>query len=178
MVEPVESGVGHIVLVGLPGTGKSTLAANLAERLGLPSVDTDRMVERRRGATVAEVFEREGEAAFREVESEMLAEVLAGPASVVATGGGAVLAAGNRRLLRERATVVWLRADPDELERRVVASPESRPLLRDDPAAALRRLAVERDPLYREVADLVVDTTAISRSEVVDVVVSAIVEQR
>ena len=178
MAESVESDVGHIVLVGLSGTGKSTVAANLAERLGRPSLDTDRMVERRRGATVAEVFAREGEAAFREVESEVLAEVLAGPASVIATGGGAILAAGNRRLLRERATVVWLRADPDELERRVVASPESRPLLRDDPAAALRRLAVERDPLYREVADLVVDTTAISRSEVVDVVVEGIGEQR
>lgn len=84
MAESVESDVGHIVLVGLSGTGKSTVAANLAERLGRPSLDTDRMVERRRGATVAEVFAREGEAAFREVESEVLAEVLAGPASVIA----------------------------------------------------------------------------------------------
>lgn len=166
---------GHVVLVGLPGTGKSTVGAGLARRLGRHSVDTDRLVEQRCGATVEECFSRDGEAAFREVESAALADVLAGEPSVVATGGGAVLDVGNRRLMGDRATVVWLTAAPEELVARLERSAERRPLLREDPRHALERLAAERGSLYTEVADVVVDTSGRTPTAVLDAVVEALV---
>jgi shikimate kinase len=161
----------HLALIGLSGTGKSTVAPLLAERFGRVSADVDRLVEARcGGSTVAEVFAERGEAAFRALESEVLAEVLAGPDSVVATGGGAVLDPRNRELLAREATVVWLRADLDVLVERLRRTAEARPLLADDPATTLRRLAVEREPLYREVADLVVDATGLRPQQVADLV--------
>jgi shikimate kinase len=147
----------HVALVGLSGTGKSTLAPLLAEWLEVTSADVDGIVADRRSMPVADIFAAEGEAAFREAESAVLAEVLGGPPAVVATGGGAVLAAENRRLLAERCIVVWLRADPEVLAQRLVAADEERPLLAGDAVSTLRRLATEREAHYREVADLAVD---------------------
>ena len=160
----------HVALVGLSGTGKSTVAPLLARALGSIAADVDRIVERRCGAAVAEVFAERGEAGFREVESEVLAEVLAGPDAVVATGGGAVLAAANRDLLRRTATVVWLRTELDVLVERMERTAEERPLLSGDPGTTLRRLAAEREPLYTEVADLVVDATALHPQQVADLI--------
>lgn len=157
---------GHVALVGLSGTGKSTVAPLLAARRGLAAADVDRLVEQRRGMTVARVFAADGEAAFRDLESELLAAVLDGPPTVVATGGGIVLRPANRELLARRCTVVWLRADPGVLADRLAGTDEERPVLAGDPATALRRLAAEREAAYAEVADLVVDVDSVSPEDV------------
>lgn len=160
----------HLVLVGLSGTGKSTVAPLLAERQGVVAVDLDRLLEQRFGRPVAQVFGEDGEPEFRRAEAELLAEVLVGPPAVVATGGGAVLDPESRRRLADAAFVVWLSAPIDLLVRRLSDVAERRPLLTDDPATALRHMAAERDPLYREVADLVVDVARRSPEEIADVV--------
>lgn len=149
--------MGMLALVGMPGSGKSTIGRSLARRLGQPFVDTDRLVESRIGCPIRDFFATEGEASFRAIESAVLAEVLDGPPAVVATGGGIVLAEANRRLLRERATVLYLRVAIDELMRRV-AHDTQRPLLQvADPRERLRQLLAERDPLYRAVAHFTLD---------------------
>jgi shikimate kinase len=150
-----------VVLVGLMGVGKSAVGRRLAERLGRPFVDTDARVAELAGSSIAELFEHEGEDAFRARESSALVEALAGrPPAVVATGGGVVLAEHNRRLLTQQATVVWLDAPPDVLAERVGAGRE-RPLLAGaDPLVRLRRLDAARRHHYEAVAHLVVDATA------------------
>lgn len=160
----------HLVLVGLSGTGKSTVAPLLAERRGVVVVDLDRLLEQRFGRPVAQVFLEDGEPEFRRAEAELLAEVLVGPPAVIATGGGAVLDPESRRRLADAAFVVWLSAPIDLLVRRLSDVAERRPLLVDDPATALRAMAAERDALYREVADLVVDVEHRSPEEIADVV--------
>lgn len=165
----------HVALVGLSGSGKSTLAPLLATRLGRTSVvDLDRAVEERLGATVAEIFERDGEAVFRSAETEALAEALSGAASVVATGGGVVLSPENRALLRSSAVTVWLRAHPDHLQQRLSGTTEARPLLEGDPEFALSRLASERDALYSGVADVVVDVEGLDPVGVADEVLRSL----
>lgn len=137
--------------------GKSTVGRRVAEALGRRFLDSDDEVCARTGRTVREIFESDGEAAYRRFETEVLVDALASPDPVVvAAAGGVVLAEGNRRLLAERATVVWLTAAPEVLERRVRRG-DHRPLLGDDPGPVLRRLAEERRPLYEEVADCTVD---------------------
>ena len=160
----------HVVLVGLMGAGKSTVGRALAARLGRAFVDVDDEVERRAGCTVAELFGREGEAGFRAREADAVADVLAAPdPGVVATGGGAVLCARTREALTGQATV-WLRATPEVLAERLGATPGvDRPLLVDgDPVARLARLAEEREPLYHDVAGIVVDVGGLSVDEVLD----------
>lgn len=164
----------HIVIVGLPGTGKSSLAAPLARRLGRSTRDTDRLVQHRAGKSIPELFSNIGEASFRRIESQALLEALSGPSAVIATGGGIVLDAGNRRLLRDRATVVWLTADVEALADRLKDSAEVRPLLSGDALSELQRLQEERDPLYRQVADVVVDTNGLDRSAVLDATLDAL----
>jgi shikimate kinase len=162
---------GHLVLVGLMGVGKSTVGRALAARLGRPFVDTDAMVEARAGRSVRDIFAQQGEAAFRDLESEVLHDVLGGDEPlVVAAAGGVVLREQNRAELRRRADrVVWLRADPALLVERVRAGGH-RPLLDDDPEGTLRRLESEREPLYREVADAVVSVDGRTVHEVVEAV--------
>ena len=152
----------RILLVGMMGAGKTTVGRALATRLGYPYVDSDHQVESRTGQTVREIFETRGEAAFRQDEKLALSEALAsdGPV-VVSVAGGAVLDPDNRARLRQAGMVVWLKASPEALAKRVVghASPRTghRPLLGDDPLTALTLLYEDRAPLYEEVADLVVD---------------------
>lgn len=155
----------NLVLVGPMGAGKSSIGRLLAERFGLAFADADREVEARCRTSVSAIFEREGEAGFRTRERESLAVLLAGDGLVLATGGGAVLDAGNRALLRSRGFVVWLQVGVDEqLER--LADDRTRPLLqRADREVALRQLAEERDPLYAEVADLRFDTSGVDAAE-------------
>lgn len=147
-----------VYLVGMMGAGKTTVGRLLARRLKLRFLDSDHEIERRCGAAVPLIFDIEGEAGFRARESAVLAELTALEGVVLATGGGAVLAAENRRLLAAGGTVVYLRAQAEDLFERV-RQDRNRPLLATaDPLARLRTLYVERDPLYRSVANLVIDT--------------------
>ena len=163
------------MLVGMMGSGKTTVGRSLAAALGRPLVDSDAQVEARTGRTVREIFESDGEAAYRVLEREALVDALAeAEPSVVAAAGGVVLDPGNRAVLQEAGTVVWLRARPEVLARRVSAGRDHRPLLGDDPLAALQRLDAERRPLYEEVADLVVDVDVLSTRQVVTAVLELV----
>ena len=155
----------NLVLVGPTGAGKTSIGRRVAERFGLAFVDVDQFIEQRSGATITSIFEHVGEAGFRERERAALAELLAGSSQLVATGGGAVLDAGNRRLLRQRGFVVYLHAGVESQLRRL-GRDRTRPLLqRDDREQVLRDMARVRQPLYREVADLVLDTDGCTAAE-------------
>jgi shikimate kinase len=155
------------------GAGKSTVGRQLSARLGWPYVDSDAEVEQRTGRSVKEIFASAGEAAFRAEEARTIQEATTsdGPL-VVSVAGGAVLDADNRRRIREGGLVVWLRAAVPTLARRV-GSGAGRPLLGDDPPAALARLYQERRHLYEELADIVIDVDEMRPSEVVDRIMSA-----
>lgn len=159
----------------MAGVGKSTTGRRVAERLGMHFVDLDGAVEAASDRTVAEIFATEGESGFRQIESKVLAGVLAATRpSVVATGGGVILDRGNRDLLRLHATTVWLRAEVPELVGRLRHSRVDRPLLRGDLAANVASLDSARRPYYAEVADLVVDVDGLDRSEVVEAIVAGV----
>lgn len=148
----------NLVLVGPMGAGKTSIGKRLSECFRLVFVDADRDIELRTGAAVGTIFECEGEAGFRARERTALAELLAGSAQVISTGGGAVLDADNRRRMRERGFVVYLQVSVDGQLQRLTRD-RSRPLLqRDDRADVLRQLASARAPLYAEIADLCFDT--------------------
>jgi len=161
-----------VALVGLMGAGKSAVARVLGERLGRAVADLDAMVEAERGGTVAEIFAREGEAAFRRHEGRLLEKVLAVGAGVVACGGGVVLDPGQRRLLARRCRVVWLDVTPATAARRLRETAADRPLLAGGDADELRRrleaLLEARRPLYEEVAHARVAVDARSVDEVAD----------
>jgi shikimate kinase len=147
-----------IALVGLPGSGKSTVGRHLARRLGLQFVDSDPVIEQRIGCSIRSFFEREGEDAFRDVEEAVIDDLTAQHTGVLATGGGAVLREANRRHLRDRGYVVYLRSVPEEVFRRL-RHDANRPLLQvGDPLGRLRDLYSARDPLYLETAHFVIET--------------------
>jgi len=149
---------GSFFLVGPMGAGKSTVGRRLAQALKHCFVDCDKVLEERTGASIPLIFELEGEAGFRAREKTILAELTQSPGIVLATGGGAVLDADNRRCLSERGYVVYLQTSIDEQLRRVGQDP-NRPLLQAaDPRARLASILELRDPLYREIADLIVCT--------------------
>ena len=151
-----------VVLVGMPGSGKSTVGRSLAHRMQLPFSDSDAVIEQRLGCTIRDYFDTHGEAAFRDVEEQVIDELTQGPALVLATGGGAVLRPGNRQRLHERGTVIYLRSSPEQLFKRL-RHDTKRPLLQvADPLQRLRDLYAERDPLYGECAHFVVDTHGFS----------------
>lgn len=157
----------NLVLVGPMGAGKTVVGSRLAGRLGLDFVDLDAAIARSAGSSISELFATQGEAAFRELEQLALAAVLAHSGQLIATGGGAVLDIRNRELLRRQGFVAWLRVGIDAQLRRLADS-DDRPLLQvADRAERLRRLASIRDPLYAEVADLVLDTGADAPGQVV-----------
>ena len=149
---------GNVYLIGMMGAGKSTVGRLLARRLKLRFLDCDYEIERRCGVKVPLIFEIEGEAGFRARESEVIADVTAQKGVVLATGGGAVIGADNRRRLAEHGTVIYLRARPEDIYNRV-RHDRGRPLLAtSDPLRRLRELHAERDALYASIADLVIDT--------------------
>jgi shikimate kinase len=148
----------NIFLVGMMGAGKTTVARLLAARLNRGFIDSDLELEARCGVKVPVIFEIEGEAGFRNREAAILDELTARSGIVLATGGGAVLRPENRERLAARGVVIYLRAQPRDLYMRT-RHDKNRPLLATpDPQKRLAELYEQRDPLYREVADLVVDT--------------------
>ncbi len=149
---------GNLFLVGLMGAGKSTLGRQLARRLDLPFVDADHELEHRSGVTIATIFEVEGESSFRDREQAVLADLVQRKNIVLATGGGAILRQANRDALAQNGTVVYLHAQPDALWERV-RNARHRPLLQAaDPKARLGELYAQRDALYREIADHVIES--------------------
>jgi shikimate kinase len=160
-----------VALVGLPGAGKSAVGRRLAQRLQVPFVDSDHEIEQRIGCSIRDYFEREGEASFRDIETRVIADLAAAPSGVVATGGGAVLREANRDQLRSHFHVIYLRASPEDLFRRL-RHDVKRPLLQvADPLGRLRELYAARDPFYRETAHDVVETGRPTVTMLVNIIV-------
>jgi shikimate kinase len=158
----------NIFLVGLMGAGKSTIGRKLAERLGKTFLDADSEIERHTGASIELIFDIEGEEGFRKREAAMLDELTARRGVVVATGGGAVLRQENRDRLAERGTVVYLNAPPEVLVQRT-ESDKTRPLLKTgDRLQRLLELLREREPFYKDIADVIIDTDDLPLRKVVD----------
>ena len=151
------------------GSGKSIFGKQLASRLSLKLVDLDDLIVHRAGKVIPEIFKYDGEQAFRDLESRLLAEVLADDnQQIIATGGGAVLSADNRALMKQSGQVIWLGASPDILAKRITGD-SNRPLLADvDPLEKMKALSAERNPLYEEIADLYVDTGKLSDEESIE----------
>ncbi len=162
-----------IALIGLSGTGKSTIARLLARRLGWRRCDIDAMVVAYAGCPIAELFAVSGEAYFRDLETAMLREALVGADDqpcVIATGGGIVLCEANRTLLRDHAYIVWLDAPTTTLVKRLAAHAEQRPLLASaDPAARIESLRAERGHLYQALANQIIDTDDMNPEQIVAV---------
>lgn len=149
---------GNIFLVGMMGAGKTTIGKSLADYLNKTFLDSDREIQKRTGVGIPVIFEIEGEAGFRKRETEMLRELVNARNIVLATGGGAVLSAENRELLRRNGIVVYLRATVDDLWRRT-RHDKNRPLLQTpNPHAKLIELYTQRDPLYCETAHIIVES--------------------
>lgn len=163
----------RILLVGMMGCGKTTTGGLVARRLGWDYRDSDADVEALTGHTVPEIFERDGEDAFRKVEAEVLATACNSERpTVIAVAGGAVLSADNRRLIRECGTVVWLQAEPHRLAERV-GDGAGRPLLDGEKDEIMTRLLAERAPHYAEVADAAIDVDHLTPDQVADRVLDA-----
>jgi shikimate kinase len=161
----------RVALVGLPGSGKSTVGRQLARRLQVPFIDSDHVIEQRLGCSIREYFEREGEESFRDIEELVLGDITQDSEGVIATGGGAVLRQANREHLHQRGQVVYLRSTPEEVFRRL-RHDVNRPLLQvGDPLARLRDLYAMRDPLYRETAHFVIETGRPSVATLVNMIV-------
>ncbi len=155
---PVNPPANNLFLIGMMGSGKTTVGRLVARRLKRRFIDSDHEIERRCGVRIPLIFDIEGERGFRQRESQTIETLTARSGIVLATGGGAVLAEENRRCLAQRGTVVYLHATPETLYARV-SHDRNRPLLATpDPLGRMRELYVQRDPLYRSVADLIVET--------------------
>lgn len=159
-----------VSLVGLPGSGKSTVGRQLARRLGIAFLDSDQVIEQQLGCSIREFFERDGEVAFRDQEEAVIDQLTQKEGLILATGGGAVLREPNRQHLHDRTVVVYLRATPEALIRRL-RHDTSRPLLQvADPLARLRELFAQRDPLYRQTAHFTIETGRPSVATLVNMV--------
>lgn len=151
----------NIALIGFMAAGKSSVGRALAKKLHMGFIETDSMIEERAGRSVSAIFRIDGEAAFRLMESSIAEEVSQLHRTVISCGGGIVLNPANIENLRNNATIIYLKADPDIILQRVQRSAEIRPLLAvNDPAAEIRRLLSQREPLYANAADITIDTTS------------------
>ena len=163
--------IDNISLIGLPGSGKSTIGRQLAKRLKLLFHDSDLVIEQRIGCSIREFFEREGESAFRAIEQEVIAELTQTSQCVISTGGGVVLHPANRDKLRSQCKTVYLHCAPEEIFRRL-RHDQNRPLLQvPNPLDKLVQLYEVRDPLYREAAHFVVQTGKPSVAALVNTIV-------
>lgn len=156
-----------IILVGMPGSGKSTIGRALARRLGLDFVDSDQVIEKRLQRSIRSFFDSDGEQAFRDLEQEVLADLLRQRGGVLATGGGSVLRAANREALRAGGTVIYLHVAMERLFQRL-SHDTRRPLLQvADPRQKLHDLYTARDPLYRSSAHFIINAQRSSRAMLV-----------
>jgi shikimate kinase len=166
----------NLILIGLRGSGKSAVARLLAERLGWSTFDTDELIERQSGRTIREIFETDGEAGFRTLETQVLERVVRGRRQVLSVGGGAILSQHNQRLLRQAGVCIWLTAPPEVLHRRLQADTRTaslRPPLTNMPGLEeIRQVLQTREPLYAATAEHVVDTTDRTVAQVADAVVA------
>jgi shikimate kinase len=163
-----------IVLIGMMGVGKSSIGRRLGSRLGVPFVDADTEIERAAGMSIADIFARHGEAAFRSGEARVIARLLNGGPQVLATGGGAVMNEATRALIKERGVSVWLSAELDLLLRRISKRKAERPMLQtDDPAATLRDLLTTRQPIYAQ-ADITVQSRDVPHDAIVTEIIEAL----
>ncbi len=154
----MQTSTNNIFLVGLMGSGKTTIGRSLAKKLNLRFVDADQEIEARTGASIPLIFEIEGEASFRQREADVIRDLTAQQGIVLATGGGAVLNEASRQFLRERGTVIYLRASVASILQRT-SHDKNRPLLQTaDPRAKIEALSLERAPLYQEVAHIIIET--------------------
>jgi shikimate kinase len=173
------AGGAHVVLIGHRGAGKTTVGRALARHLGREFHDTDDAIQAGAGRSIAEIFQQEGEAAFRELECDAIRRAVARPAGVISVGGGALLRPANRDLLRAAGVCVWLRASVEEHCRRLAADPRSatlRPRLTDAPAAGaeLEQLLAQREPLYAAIAAVTIQTDGRSVDTIVAEIASAL----
>jgi len=167
----VNSSTNNIFLIGLMGAGKSTVGKVLAKKLGRRFLDADHVIEERCGVKIPVIFEMEGEEGFRKREAQAIREITAEQGIILATGGGAVLLPENRQALSERGTVIYLHANPIELWHRTKGS-EGRPLLKNgDAKKILENLYAVRDPLYREIADHIIETGKPSVNQLVNTLI-------
>ena len=162
-----------VALVGMMGSGKSSVGRRLAARLGVPFKDADSEIERAAGCPIPEIFDRFGEGAFRDGERKVIARLLGEAPHVLATGGGAFVDASTRERLKESVVTVWIKAPVEVLLARVKRR-DNRPLLRgDDPRGVLERLLAERTPIY-QLADVTVESDDGPHSQAVDQIVAAL----
>jgi shikimate kinase len=165
-----------ITLVGYRGTGKSSVAQRLADRLGLTALDADAEIEHRAACTIREIFAVHGEAGFRSLEREVMSDLLARDGIVIATGGGAVLNARTRTEMRAAGPVIWLRASPATIEARLTADASTRdrrpPLTASDLRSEIESLLAVREPLYRETASVSVTTDGRTVESIVEEIVT------
>jgi len=168
----------NLYLVGMPGAGKSTIGKALARQLGLPFIDADHEMLKHTGVAIATIFELEGEVGFRQREAQLIGELCQGDGILLATGGGAVLREENRAALRQTGVVVYLHASLDHLWKRT-RHDSRRPLLQaDNPREILKMLLDTRDPLYRQTADVVVETGQQSVSKLVHEIVDELTRRQ
>jgi shikimate kinase len=162
-----------IVLVGMMGAGKSSVGRRVALRLGIPFVDADTEIEKAAGMAITDIFAIRGEAEFRAGEARVILRLLEGGPQVLATGGGAFINPDTRAAIAAKGISVWLKAEPDVLMKRIKRR-QDRPLLHTaDPAATLRKLLDEREPVYA-LADLTVQSREVTHDRIVDEIVGAI----
>ena len=156
-----------IVLIGMMGVGKSSIGRRLGARLGIPFIDADAEIEKAAGMSIADIFARHGEAAFRSGEARVIARLLNGGPQVLATGGGAVMNPETRALIQKKGVSIWLSAEFELLLRRISKRKAERPMLQTaDPAATLRELLAKREPIYTQ-ADLTVESRDVPHDAVV-----------
>jgi shikimate kinase len=156
----------NIILIGFMGTGKSTIGRNLSQTFGYPLIDTDNFIVEQDGRSIPQIFEEEGEQAFRDMETKLLQSLNRHTGHIIATGGGIIGRPENRQLLRKLGYVVWLIARPAEILERTSRN-SNRPLLNnEDPKKTIRDLLEIRTPLYRDTAHLGIETDNLSFDEV------------